>query len=165
MKTQLTLAALALSLMTTSVFAASSSAPFPLVGEAITAFLDQLSDYEAPYDAYLRGDEEALSAQARRGEALFFSDAVGCSACHGGADFDQEGEERHAWFNTGLYDLGDGAYPPGRQGLFELTGIVTDIGRYRGRELRLAGPHLFPGLPQHRQPCSHHRCYNRGASE
>ncbi|MFH6599116.1 hypothetical protein ACEVAQ_10410 [Ectopseudomonas khazarica] len=34
MKTQLTLAALALSLMTTSVFAASSSAPFPLVGEA-----------------------------------------------------------------------------------------------------------------------------------
>ena len=34
MKTQLTLAALALSLMTTSVFAAPSSAPFPLVGEA-----------------------------------------------------------------------------------------------------------------------------------
>ena len=33
MKTQLTLAALALSLMTTSVFAAPSSAPFPLVGE------------------------------------------------------------------------------------------------------------------------------------
>jgi hypothetical protein len=33
MKTQLSLAALALSLMTTSVFAASSSAPFPLVGE------------------------------------------------------------------------------------------------------------------------------------
>ncbi|PKQ42572.1 hypothetical protein CXP40_03115 [Pseudomonas sp. YY-1] len=34
MKTQLTLAALALSLITTSVFAAPSSAPFPLVGEA-----------------------------------------------------------------------------------------------------------------------------------
>jgi TRAP-type C4-dicarboxylate transport system substrate-binding protein len=34
MKTQLTLAALALSLMTTSVFAAPSNAPFPLVGEA-----------------------------------------------------------------------------------------------------------------------------------
>ena len=34
MKTQLTLAALALSLITTSVLAASSSAPFPLVGEA-----------------------------------------------------------------------------------------------------------------------------------
>lgn len=34
MKTQLTLAALTLSLMTTGVFAAPSSAPFPLVGEA-----------------------------------------------------------------------------------------------------------------------------------
>ncbi|WP_161864755.1 hypothetical protein [Pseudomonas yangonensis] len=34
MKAQLTLAALAFSLMTTSVFAASSGAPFPLVGEA-----------------------------------------------------------------------------------------------------------------------------------
>ncbi|WP_457788803.1 hypothetical protein [Pseudomonas sp. PL-6] len=34
MKSQLTLAALALSLLTTSVFAAPSSAPFPLVGEA-----------------------------------------------------------------------------------------------------------------------------------
>lgn len=34
MKTQLTLAALALSLITTSTFAAPSSAPFPLVGEA-----------------------------------------------------------------------------------------------------------------------------------
>ena len=34
MKTQLTLAALTLSLMTTSVFAATSSAPFPLLGEA-----------------------------------------------------------------------------------------------------------------------------------
>nr|WP_313402464.1 hypothetical protein [Pseudomonas sp.] len=34
MKNQLTLAALTLSLMTTAVFAAPSSAPFPLVGEA-----------------------------------------------------------------------------------------------------------------------------------
>lgn len=34
MKTQLTLAALTLSLMTTGVFAATSSAPFPLLGEA-----------------------------------------------------------------------------------------------------------------------------------
>ncbi|VXB12323.1 hypothetical protein [Pseudomonas sp. 8O] len=34
MKAQLTLATLALSLMTTTAFAASSSAPFPLVGEA-----------------------------------------------------------------------------------------------------------------------------------
>ena len=34
MKAQLTLATLALSLITTSVFAAPSSAPFPLVGEA-----------------------------------------------------------------------------------------------------------------------------------
>ena len=41
MKSQLTLAALALSLLTSSVFAAPSSAPFPLVGEAKDSHVQQ----------------------------------------------------------------------------------------------------------------------------
>jgi TRAP-type C4-dicarboxylate transport system substrate-binding protein len=41
MKSQLTLAALTLSLLTSSVFAAPSSAPFPLVGEAKDSQIQQ----------------------------------------------------------------------------------------------------------------------------
>lgn len=125
-----------------------SALDLTLISEAIASFVAELSDYDAPYDRHLAGVQDALDEEEKLGEALFFSDTVGCSACHGGADFDQEGEERHAWFNTGLYDLGGGAYPPGRQGLFELTGVAGDIGRYRVptlRHLRFTGPYYHDG--------------------
>ncbi|PPV36797.1 hypothetical protein [Ectopseudomonas oleovorans] len=54
MKTQLTLAALALSLMTTSVFAAPSSAPFPLVGEAKDSQVQQQPIAPLAEDGYDR---------------------------------------------------------------------------------------------------------------
>ncbi|MGB0591852.1 MAG: cytochrome-c peroxidase [Myxococcota bacterium] len=119
-----------------------------LVADALAAFLEGLSDYDAPYDRYLAGATDALTEQEKRGEALFFSEDVGCSACHGGADFDQGGDARHGWYNTGLYDLGDGAYPTGRQGLFEVTGLADDVGRYRVptlRHLRFTGPYYHDG--------------------
>lgn len=51
MKAQLTLATLALSLITTHVFAASSSAPFPLVGEARTARYNSNPSHRSPKTA------------------------------------------------------------------------------------------------------------------
>lgn len=121
-----------------------------LMGVALEAFVRQLNTYDSPYDRFLAGDAQALSPSAQRGAALFFSDAVPCASCHGGLDFDQPGDhgERHGWFNTGLYDLGQGQYPPGRQGLFELTGAVADTGRYRVptlRHLALTAPYYHDG--------------------
>ena len=54
MKTQLTLATLALSLITTSVFAAPSSAPFPLVGEAKDSQVQQQPVAPLAEDGYDR---------------------------------------------------------------------------------------------------------------
>jgi len=51
---------------------------------AIGEFLKTIRTENAPFDAYLRGDESALSDSAVRGLALFEGKAE-CSACHSGA--------------------------------------------------------------------------------
>ncbi len=53
-------------------------------------FIDTFSFTDAPWDEFLRGDDEALTDEQARGAKLFYGDA-GCSSCHGGEIFtDQE---------------------------------------------------------------------------
>ena len=109
----------------------------PLLTRAISSFMRTIRSEDSPYDRALRGEVGALSDAATRGQALFFSERVGCTRCHGGLDFDQPaGGERHGWYNTGLYLLPGGRYPPGREGLYELSGATEDIGKYRVPTLR-----------------------------
>ena len=51
---------------------------------AIAEYLKTIRTANAPFDAFLRGDEGALSASAKRGMELFAGKA-GCIACHSGA--------------------------------------------------------------------------------
>ncbi len=66
--------------------------------KAIAAFERTLISGNSPFDRYVfQGDHSALSAAAKRGMALFFSPAAGCSACHSGFNFtgtwrDSEGD-------------------------------------------------------------------------
>ena len=50
---------------------------------AVAAFVRTLVSRNAPIDRYLRGDQAALSAEARQGLELFQGKA-GCAQCHGG---------------------------------------------------------------------------------
>ena len=50
---------------------------------AIGEFLKTIRTHGAPFDAYLRGDNDAISAQAKRGLDLFAGRAD-CVACHSG---------------------------------------------------------------------------------
>lgn len=50
---------------------------------AIAEYLKTIRTQNAPFDAYLRGNETALSAAARRGMDLF-SGKAGCMSCHSG---------------------------------------------------------------------------------
>mgnify|MGYP006064179729 CR=1 FL=1 len=110
---------------------------------------------DTPYDRHLLGDESALSDAQVRGMALFFSDALRCSRCHGGIFFDAPTDEdgtvtdTHGYFNTGLYNVdGDGSYPEAEQGLYALTGIPEDMGRFRTPSLRgvaVSGPWTHDG--------------------
>jgi cytochrome c peroxidase len=59
------------------------------VGKAIGAFERQLSCGSAPFDAWLGGNESAVSDGAKRG-ALLFVGKGGCSSCHTGPRFTDE---------------------------------------------------------------------------
>jgi cytochrome c peroxidase len=53
------------------------------IAKALAAFQRTLITGPSPYDRYLGGEKNALSADAKRGMELFFGDA-GCAQCHKG---------------------------------------------------------------------------------
>jgi cytochrome c peroxidase len=130
----------------------------PELAQAIAAFERTIISVDAPLDRYLLGDQDAISLAAKRGWALFRSPEVGCSRCHGGLDFasptDAAGEvlAEADYANIGLYNLGSargaGAYPDSAQGLVEVTGVASDMGKFRVpslRNLAYTGPYMHDG--------------------
>jgi cytochrome c peroxidase len=123
---------------------------------ALATFVRGLVSSDSPYDRFqYGGDPSAMSAEARRGMALFFSETAECYHCHAGVNFTlsfvsaDTGSLPDAFFNTGLYNVGGtGAYPEGNQGLYEITGDPADMGRFRTPGLRnvaLTAPYMHDG--------------------
>lgn len=122
---------------------------------AISAFTRSIVSFDSPYDRYLAGDANAISANAQRGMDLFFSEKFECFHCHGGFNFTDS--TTHAstaiasvgFHNNGLYNIdGNGAYPPDNPGLFDMTGKVRDMGRFKAPTLRnitLTAPYMHDG--------------------
>ena len=93
-------------------YAAAFRAAFPPAGAvtldiivtAIAAFERTLISGRSPFDRYVfDGEHGALSDEAKRGMALFFSPRVGCARCHSGFNFsgnwrDAQGETGRASF-------------------------------------------------------------------
>ena len=99
---------------------------------AIAAFERTIVSFRSPYDRYrFRGEADALTPAAKRGEKIFESDRVRCARCHGGLNF--EGER---------YPAG-AARAHGRD--------VADIGRFRPPTLRniaWTAPYMHDGRVQ-----------------
>jgi cytochrome c peroxidase len=119
---------------------------------ALASFERTLVSAKSPYDRYRHGgDAQAISDNAKRGEALFFSDRLKCAACHSGPDFTDASREGAAspYYNTGLYNLdGAGAYPPSNTGLASVTAQPADMGRFRTPSLRnveVTAPYMHDG--------------------
>jgi cytochrome c peroxidase len=55
------------------------------IAQAIAAYERTLITPDTPYDRFVKGDSEALTARQQRGMETFA--AVGCQACHSGANF------------------------------------------------------------------------------
>lgn len=78
---------------------------------AISAFLRQLLTTQAPFQLWLKGDEDAMTDQQKKGAALFFGKA-GCTGCHyeknlGSMKFEALGVDdlyEHGGLNTGPND-------------------------------------------------------------
>ena len=128
-------------LAATPTYAAAFAAAFPnnptpttfdhLV-KAIAAFERTLISGDSPFDRYVfRGDHTALSTQAKRGMALFFSRPAGCSSCHTGFNF------------TGTWRDSEGA--TGKPA-FASNGVTTQPMRVPTlRNIALSGPYMHDG--------------------
>ncbi|MCB9742746.1 MAG: di-heme enzyme [Alphaproteobacteria bacterium] len=123
---------------------------------AIASFERSIISHDSPYDQLrYKGEWDALSESALRGMDLFFGERLECFHCHGGFNLSDstahEGTvfDERPFHNTGLYNLdGTGAYPPDNMGLYEITGVETDMGRFRAPSLRniaLTAPYFHDG--------------------
>jgi cytochrome c peroxidase len=128
---------------------------FGNVVAALSSFVRGMVSFDSAFDRYSRGDTSALSASAIRGEALFNGERLECFHCHGGYHFSDSTADRNMTFvsrpfhNTGLYNIGGtGAFPEDSQGLIELTGDPSDMGKFRAQSLRniaVTAPYMHDG--------------------
>jgi cytochrome c peroxidase len=133
------------------------------ITKALGAFQRRVTSFGSRVDRWQQGDRTALNASEQRGLALFFGgtnaagvqDALECFHCHGGFLFSQSSDDAGQVFdqkffmNNGLYNLdADGSYPPGNQGVYELTGDPADKGKFKPPSLRniaVTAPYMHDG--------------------
>jgi len=127
----------------------------PHITKAIAAFERTLLSFDSPYDRYKHGDANAISAAAKRGEALFFGERLECYHCHDGVNFTDNYTAQGLAFpetgfhNTGLYNEDShGAYKPWDHGLRDVTSHAEDEGAFRTPTLRniaVTAPYMHDG--------------------
>lgn len=121
---------------------------------AIASFERSMVSGRSRYDQYLQGNAR-LSAAEQRGKQLFFGEKAECFHCHGGFNFSDQTVsvrsrlEEMLFHNTGLYNMGgSGAFPEGNRGVYELTGVAEDMGKFRAPSLRniaVTAPYMHDG--------------------
>lgn len=131
---------------------------WPFVLSKVADYMRSLTSFDSAWDRYQAGEPSALSADARAGEALFFSSQLQCSSCHPPPFFStafssgaaSRAPKTQAFANNGLYFLQDSesGYPREDPGLMEFTGDPADGGRFRIPSLRnvqLSAPYMHDG--------------------
>lgn len=124
------------------------------VVKAIAAFQRSLVSGGSRYDRYLQG-RAALSGQEERGMNLFFGEKAECFHCHGSFNFNDQTVNvatrvvETPFHNTGLFNIGGtGAFPEPNRGVFEISGLARDMGRFRAPSLRnveVTAPYMHDG--------------------
>lgn len=130
--------------------------PAPIcIAQALACFQRSLVSSGSRYDAWLEGDNEALSPAEQRGRALFFSPETACSDCHAGFLFADDG-----FYNVGLYsDYAD-------LGRKRLTAAPEDAGKMATPSLRnvaLTPPYMHDGSMPNLETVLRH--FNQGGAD
>ena len=100
------------------------------LANALAAFMTaQWTSHDSPFDAYLRGDADALTARQTAGLDLFFGEA-GCAGCHSGPLLSDQS----------FHAIGLPPFGPGRTRAFDP--IPRDLGRM-GESDRLEDAYRF----------------------
>jgi cytochrome c peroxidase len=112
------------------------------VTDSIALFEATLVTPDAPFDRYLKGDENALTAEQKEGLRLFVDN--GCAACHSGINL---GGDQYQPF--GVVELPGAEFlPPDDKGRFEVTKSVSDEYVFKVPSLRniaLTPPYFHTG--------------------
>ena len=109
------------------------------LGAALAAYQKALETADSPYDRYQRGEDDALSASAKRGRLLFIGRA-NCATCHSGEDFTSDRFENIGLFNG--RELND-------RGRADVTGQARDAGMFKVPSLRnvaVTAPYMHNGM-------------------
>lgn len=107
--------------------------------DAIATFERTLVTVNGPFDRYLRGDDDAISADAKRGYELFQS--YGCAACHQGANVGGNMYQTMGAMGDYFGDRGDEG--DNDQGRFHVTGRDQDRHVFKVPSLRMVA-HTAP---------------------
>lgn len=109
------------------------------LARALASYVRTILSGDSPYDHYVSGDREALSAEARQGLELFRGKAH-CTACHVGPNLTDE-----SFHNTGVAWRDGRLLDPGR---FAVTGKEADRGAFKTptlREVARTDPYMHDG--------------------
>lgn len=107
------------------------------VAKALATFERTLISYRTPFDRWQAGEEDAISADAKQGAALYLSHRVGCTQCHMPPLF-TDGIYRNIGLDSVTRDVG-------RAGV---TGLELDEGLFKTPTLRniaLTEPYMHDG--------------------
>lgn len=115
---------------------------FDNMANAIEAFESTLITPGAPFDAFLKGDARALTADQQTGLKLFME--KGCASCHNGINLGGQ-----AYFPFGVvHKPSDSVRPVGDVGRFKVTQSKTDEYVFRAAPLRnvaVTAPYFHSG--------------------
>jgi cytochrome c peroxidase len=119
---------------------------FAHASNAIAGFIvDQFTFANTPWDKFLAGNDDALSDNQLAGAQTFLT--LKCSICHTGATFSDEQFHDVAVAQIGPGE-GDGAAGHDDFGRLRVTGLASDLYRFRTTPLRnveLSGPYGHDG--------------------
>ncbi len=108
----------------------------PNIVKAIASFERVIVSADSAFDRYLyRDDHSGMSDAAKRGAALFFSDRLKCSECHGSV-------------NISGPTIFSGAMPSDPEAFFHDTGVAAEAARFRAPTLRniaVTAPYMHDG--------------------
>jgi cytochrome c peroxidase len=121
--------------------------------EALATYERTIVSAQAPFDAWIAGDERAISEQAKRGFVIFNSNGH-CASCHEGWNFT----------NDGFHDIGVPGADVGRGRLLPQIPKMNHAFKTPGlREISSRGPYMHDGSIRSLEDVVEH--YDRGGVE
>lgn len=106
---------------------------------AIAAYFRTVLTNQAPFQRYLKGEENALTEQQKRGALLFF-DKAGCSNCHNSPSLNSDPHQFFAVGVNNMYQNPLGAFATGPDdkrnfGRGGFTGLAEDMHKFKVPQL------------------------------